>query len=63
MQNITEIILREQTRALGLLQQMPDRTMKSIGPPVSFDDMRPVLPVRLPKLGERTNEFLKKSEQ
>ena len=56
------MIAHEQTRALGLLQQAPDSAMTFIGLPVSFDGMRPALRIRPPKLGEHTDEFLKKVE-
>lgn len=62
VQNVAEMIAHEQTRALGLLQQVPDSAMKFIGLPVSFDGMRPALRSRPPKLGEHTAEFLKKVE-
>ncbi len=62
VQNVAEMIAHEQTRALGLLQQVPDSAMKFIGLPVSFDGMRPALHRRPPKLGEHTDEFFKKAK-
>lgn len=60
VQNVAEMIAHEQTRALGLMQQVPDSAMKFIGLPVSFDGVRPALRCRPPKLGEHTDEYLKK---
>jgi crotonobetainyl-CoA:carnitine CoA-transferase CaiB-like acyl-CoA transferase len=62
VQNVAEMIAHEQTRALGLLQQVPDSAMKFIGLPVSFDGKRPALRSRPPKLGEHTAEFFKKAK-
>ncbi len=60
VQNVAEMIAHEQTRALGLLQQVPDSAMKFIGLPVSFNGVRPALRRRPPKLGEHTDEFFRK---
>ena len=62
VQNVAEMIAHEQTRALGLLQQVPDSAMKFIGLPVSFDGVRPALRSRPPRLGEHTDEFFKKAK-
>jgi len=60
VQSVAEMIAHEQTQALGLLQQVPDSAMKFVGLPVSFDGLRPALRRRPPKLGEHTDECLKK---
>ena len=60
VQNVAEMIAHEQTRALGLLQQVPDSAMKFIGLPVSFDGIRPAVRSRPPRLGEHTGEFFRK---
>lgn len=57
VQSVAEMIAHAQTRALGLLQDVPDSAMKFIGLPVSFDRTRPALRRRPPRLGEHTNEF------
>jgi crotonobetainyl-CoA:carnitine CoA-transferase CaiB-like acyl-CoA transferase len=62
VQNIAEMIAHEQTRALGLLQQVPDSAMKFVGLPVSFDGVRPAPRRRPPKLGEHTSEFFTKTK-
>ena len=60
VQSVAEMIAHEQTQALGLLQQVPDSAMKFVGLPISFDGLRPALRRRPPKLGEHTDECLKK---
>jgi crotonobetainyl-CoA:carnitine CoA-transferase CaiB-like acyl-CoA transferase len=62
VQTIAEMIDHEQTRALGLMQTVPDSAMKFIGLPVSFDGVRPPVRRRPPKLGEHTGEFFKKAK-
>jgi len=62
VQNVAEMIAHEQTRALGLLQDVPDSAMKFIGLPLSIDGVRPALRSRPPKLGEHTAEYFKKVE-
>ena len=60
VQTIAPMLEHEQTRALGLLQDVPGSAMKFIGLPLSFDGERPVIRSRPPKLGEHSDEFLKK---
>ncbi len=60
VQTIAQMLEHEQTRALGLVQDVPDSAMKFIGLPLSFDGARPTIRLRPPKLGEHTHEFLKK---
>jgi crotonobetainyl-CoA:carnitine CoA-transferase CaiB-like acyl-CoA transferase len=62
VQTIAEMLAHEQTRALGLLQAVPDSAMKFIGLPVSFDGVRPALRCRPPKLGEHTEEIFTKAK-
>jgi crotonobetainyl-CoA:carnitine CoA-transferase CaiB-like acyl-CoA transferase len=62
VQNVAEMIAHEQTRALGLMQDVPDSSMKFVGLPISFDGVRPAIRSRPPKLGEHTEEFIKNSE-
>jgi crotonobetainyl-CoA:carnitine CoA-transferase CaiB-like acyl-CoA transferase len=62
VQNVAEMIAHEQTRALGLMQAVPGSGMKFIGLPLSFDGTRPAIRSRPPKLGEHTEEFIKKSK-
>ena len=62
VQNIAQMLAHEQTRALGLLQDVPGSAMKFIGLPLSFDGVRPEIRSRPPKLGEHTNEFIKTSK-
>jgi crotonobetainyl-CoA:carnitine CoA-transferase CaiB-like acyl-CoA transferase len=60
VQTIAQMVAHEQTRALALVQEVPDSAMKFIGLPVSFDGARPAFRMRPPKLGEHTDELFKK---
>ncbi len=62
VQNVAEMIAHEQTRALGLMQEVPDSAMKFIGLPLSFDGQRPAIRSRPPTLGEHTQQIFKTKE-
>jgi crotonobetainyl-CoA:carnitine CoA-transferase CaiB-like acyl-CoA transferase len=62
VQNVAEMIAHEQTRALGLMQEVPDSAMKFIGLPLSFDGERPAIRSRPPRLGEHTDTVFKTKE-
>ena len=62
VQNVAEMMAHEQTRALGLVQDVPDSAMKFVGLPISFDGTRPAIRSRPPALGEHTEEFIRKSK-
>lgn len=62
VQNVAEMIAHEQTRALGLVQEVPDSAMKFIGLPLSFDGQRPAIRSRPPTLGEHTQQIFKNKE-
>lgn len=62
VQNVAEMIAHEQTRALGLVQEVPDSAMKFIGLPLSFDGQRPAIRSRPPALGEHTQQIFKNKE-
>jgi crotonobetainyl-CoA:carnitine CoA-transferase CaiB-like acyl-CoA transferase len=62
VQNMAQMLAHEQTKALGLLQDVPGSALKLIGLPLSFDGVRPVIRSRPPRLGEHSEEFIKKSE-
>ena len=62
VQNVAEMIAHEQTKALGLMQPVPDSAMKFIGLPLSFDGQRPAIRSRPPRLGEHTHEILQPKE-
>jgi crotonobetainyl-CoA:carnitine CoA-transferase CaiB-like acyl-CoA transferase len=62
VQNVAEMIAHEQTRALGLMQDVPDSAMKFIGLPISFDGTRPPIRSRPPRLGEHTEQIFKTKE-
>jgi crotonobetainyl-CoA:carnitine CoA-transferase CaiB-like acyl-CoA transferase len=63
VQNVAEMIAHEQTRALGLMQDVPDSAMKFIGLPISFDGTRPPIRSRPPRLGEHTEQIFKTKER
>ncbi len=62
VQNVAEMMAHEQTRALGLVQDVPGSAMKFVGLPISFDGTRPAIRSRPPALGEHTDEFIRKSK-
>jgi len=62
VQNVAEMIAHEQTRALGLMQDVPDSAMKFVGLPISFDGARPPIRSRPPRLGEHTEQIFKTKE-
>ena len=62
VQNVAEMIGHEQTRALGLMQDVPGSAMNFVGLPLSFDGVRPAIRSRPPGLGEHTEQILKKTE-
>ena len=62
VQNVAEMIAHEQTRALGLMQDVPDSAMKFVGLPISFDGTRPPIRSRPPRLGEHTQQIFKTKE-
>jgi crotonobetainyl-CoA:carnitine CoA-transferase CaiB-like acyl-CoA transferase len=55
VQNVAQMIGHEQTRALGLMQDVPGSSMKFTGLPVSFDGVRPAIRSKPPALGEHTS--------
>ena len=63
VQNVAEMIAHEQTRALGLMQDVPDSAMKFVGLPISFDGTRPPIRSRPPRLGEHTQQIFKIKER
>jgi crotonobetainyl-CoA:carnitine CoA-transferase CaiB-like acyl-CoA transferase len=58
VQDIGAMLAHPQTKALGLVQPVPDSEMQFIGLPLSFDGQRPAPCARPPKLGEHTHEFI-----
>jgi len=62
VQNLAQMLAHEQTKALGLLQDVPGSAMQLVGLPLSFDGVRPAIRIRPPRLGEHTDEFIKKKE-
>ena len=59
VQDVGEMIAHQQTRALGLMQPVPDSAMNFVGLPLSFDGVRPAIRSRPPALGEHTGQILK----
>jgi crotonobetainyl-CoA:carnitine CoA-transferase CaiB-like acyl-CoA transferase len=62
VQNVAQMIAHEQTRALGLMQDVPGSAMKFVGLPISFDGTRPPIRSRPPRLGEHTQQIFKTKE-
>ncbi|MFA5679730.1 MAG: CoA transferase [Hydrogenophaga sp.] len=58
VQNVRQMLDHEQTRALGLVQQVPGASIPMIGLPVSFDGRRPQPQGPSPALGADTDRFL-----
>jgi crotonobetainyl-CoA:carnitine CoA-transferase CaiB-like acyl-CoA transferase len=58
VQNVQQMLEHEQTRALGILQQVPGASIPMIGLPVSFDGRRPAPRSAAPALGADTDELL-----
>jgi crotonobetainyl-CoA:carnitine CoA-transferase CaiB-like acyl-CoA transferase len=63
VQDIAQMMAHPQTKALGLVQRVPGSEMQIVGLPLSFDGQRPSPRTRPPKLGEHTNQFIKKVER
>jgi crotonobetainyl-CoA:carnitine CoA-transferase CaiB-like acyl-CoA transferase len=57
-QTMDQILAHPQTAALGMLQETADGLLRLMGPPLSFDGMRPPLRRAPPRLGEHTEEIL-----
>ena len=60
VQTIAQMLAHEQTRALGLLQDVPGSAMQLLGLPLSVDGERPAIRSRPPRVGEHTGEFINK---
>jgi len=63
IQNLAEMLAHPQTRALGLVQPVPDSAMRCIGLPLSFDGRRSAPQARPPRLGEHTQQALARKEE
>jgi crotonobetainyl-CoA:carnitine CoA-transferase CaiB-like acyl-CoA transferase len=57
MQTIAEVLDHPQTKALGMLQESPERDITLVGLPVSFDGTRPGFRKSPPMLGAHTKEI------
>ena len=49
-----QVMDQEQTHAIGIFQEVPETDLKPVGPPISFDGVRPPIGVRAPGIGEHT---------
>jgi len=58
--NLQQMVEHPQTKALGLVQDVPGTAMRFIGLPLSFDGQRPHPTSAPPKLGEHTQRYIKK---
>ena len=62
VQNIEQMIQHPQTKALGIVQNIPNSKMSFIGLPISFNGQRPQIQTAPPKLGEHTNIYLRETD-
>jgi len=60
--NLAQMLDHPQTKALGLVQDVPGTNMRFLGLPLSFDGVRPTSRSAPPKLGEHT-ELLNRSNK
>jgi len=58
VQNVRQMLEHEQTKALGLLQQVPGSSRPLAGLPISFDGQRPLPRAASPALGAHSREVL-----
>ncbi|MGB3069445.1 MAG: CoA transferase [Ottowia sp.] len=58
VQNVQQMLDHEQTRELGILQEVPGASIPLIGLPLSFDGARPQSRAASPALGADTNHIL-----
>jgi len=58
IQNLAQMLEHEQTKALGLLQSVPQTGMQFLGLPLSFNGVRPTSYAAPPKLGESSKKWL-----
>ena len=63
IQNLAEMLAHPQTRALGLVQPVPESNIQFIGLPLRFDGQRSAPQVRPPRLGEHRNKALWREEE
>ncbi|MBN8888885.1 MAG: carnitine dehydratase [Acetobacteraceae bacterium SCN 69-10] len=60
VQTLDQVVAHPQTAALGILQDAPDASMRTIGLPLSFDGARPQWQRAAPALGEHNHEVFRK---
>ena len=59
--DIEQMVKHPQTKALGIIQNIPNSDMSFIGLPISFNGERPSIQSSPPKLGEHTDNYLNRS--
>lgn len=57
IQNTGEMDEHPQTKALGIIQESPDGSVKLTGMPFSFDGVRPNFKARAPEIGQHNDEI------
>ena len=57
IQDTAEMDAHPQTQALEIIQESPDKSVKVIGLPLSFDGERPPFRMRAPELGQHNDEI------
>lgn len=58
IQSIQEVLKNEQTKALGMLQEIPEKNTRVVSVPLTFDGVRNRIEMRAPALGEHTAEII-----
>lgn len=61
VQNVHQMLAHEQTKALGILQEIPGASIPMIGLPLSFDNQRPRSRTASPALGADTGSVLNRT--
>lgn len=62
IQNTGEMDQHPQTKALNIIQDAPDKSLKLTGIPLSFDEKRPPFRSKAPEIGEHNNEIFGECE-
>jgi crotonobetainyl-CoA:carnitine CoA-transferase CaiB-like acyl-CoA transferase len=63
MQTIAQVLAHPQTKALGMMQESPDKRITLLGLPLSFDGVRPAFRKDPPALGAHTSEIFPASSK
>jgi crotonobetainyl-CoA:carnitine CoA-transferase CaiB-like acyl-CoA transferase len=61
MQNVEQVLNHPQTKALNIVQDLPNGEMRLPGLPLSFDGVRPGLRRKAPTIGQDNPKYFKSS--